>query len=119
MGLPEGGQVTDGQRLVLRVGVDAGADGGATQVDLAEQPAGLGDALDVLTQGHGEALEFLPQRHRHRILQLGAPHLHHVGEFRALVLQRRLQIGNRLSQRFGGELQAQAGRGGAGVIGRL
>jgi hypothetical protein len=70
-----------------RVGVDAGADGGGAEVDLADQQRGFLQALLVLAEHGGVGRELLAQGHRHRVLQLGAAHLQHVGELLGLALE--------------------------------
>ena len=67
--------------------VDAGADRGSTEVDLADQVARLGETLLVLAEHHGVGREFRSQRHRHCILQLRAAHFQDVPEFVRLVLE--------------------------------
>ena len=52
-------ELLDGELGVARVGVDAGADGGAAEVDLEEQPRGFAQARDVLGGGDGEGRELL------------------------------------------------------------
>ncbi len=75
--------------VVLRVGVQAGAGGGAADAQPA-QPVGRGrDALAVVADGLRVRAELLAQPHRHGILQVRAARFHHVVELDGLRIQRR------------------------------
>ena len=69
---------------VARIGVDAGADGGAAHVDLEEQPRGLAQARDVLAVVTAKASNSWPRVIGHGVLELGAAHLEDVVELHAL-----------------------------------
>jgi hypothetical protein len=104
---------------VIRMGVDAGADGGGAEVHLADQQRGFTEALLVFAEHHGVGRELLAEGHRHGILQLGAAHFQHIGKFLGLALEGAAQVGHGVDQAedadVGGELQ----RGRIDVVGRL
>src|SRR5690606_14121072 len=79
--------ITD-QRRVARVGVDARADGGGAQVDLAKEAGRLAQPFDVFTQRDAEGAELLAERHRHGVLELGPADLDDVGELVRLEQER-------------------------------
>ena len=71
----DGRQARERQVLITRVGVDAGADGGAAEIHFGQQlRRQAAQAVEVFGQGGGEGAEFLTQGHRHGVLQLGAAH---------------------------------------------
>ena len=114
------GQALYGQGLVARVGVDAGADGGAAQVHFGQQLWRQGfQAGQVFTEGGGEGAEFLAEGHRHGVLQLGAAHFQYVAELFALGGERLNQAVEAGQQRVMAQQQTQADRGRVGVVGRL
>lgn len=116
----DGGQALDGELLVAGVGVDAGADGGATEVHFGEQLRRQAtQAVEVFAEGGGESVEFLAEGHRHGVLQLGAAHLQYAGEFDALGGEGLDQAVEAGQQGVVAEQQAQADGGRVGVVGRL
>ena len=69
--------------------VQAGADGGAAERDLAEPAERRRDARLALAHLRRVAAELLAERHRHRVHPVRAARLDHVGELVGLRLQRR------------------------------
>ena len=67
--------------------VDAGADGGAAQIDLAQQIGEFAQAVDVLADGDGKGAELRAQPHGHRIHQLRTADLDDIVEFDGLCQQ--------------------------------
>ena len=112
-------QMAAGDMGVIRVGVDAGANGRGAQIDFGNQQRRLAQPGFVLAQHHRISAKLLAQRHRHRVLQLGAAHFQHIGKRLGAVGKRLAQIGHRLAQaadaKVGGQLQC----GGVNIIGAL
>ena len=92
-------QFLDGQCRIARVGVDAGADGGRPEIDLAEQGRDFAEPRHILLDGHREGVELLAERHRHGVLELRAAHLDNVGEVDRLGAERIGQVVERMGQR--------------------
>ena len=115
----DGGEMADYRFGIVLWRVDAGADGGATEIDLAQQIGEFAQAVDVLAHHDGEGAEFGTQTHGHGIHELGAPHLDHVVEFDGLQQQslfQRLLAGDQF------RATAQNGEphgGGIDIVGRL
>ena len=86
---------------VARVGVEAGADRGGAEVDLAQQRGGLGEPVLVLAEGDRVGAELLAQGHRHGVLQLGAADLEDVGELVGLGREGAPQLVHRREQPLG------------------
>ena len=80
-------QLLDRERGVARIGVDAGADRGGAEIDLAEQSRGLRSRAMSSFMVVWKRVELLAERHRHGVLQLGAAHLQDVVEFDRLGLE--------------------------------
>ncbi|MNE31953.1 hypothetical protein D3C80_1255460 [compost metagenome] len=113
-------QTLNGQVLVTRVGVDAGADRGAAQVNFRQHFRCQSlQACEVFTQGSGERTEFLTQGHRNGVLQLGTTHLQDVVEFFTLGRERLNQAVEAGEQSVVTEQQTQTDRCRVGVVGRL
>ena len=100
-------------------GVDAGADGGGTQVDLQQRVGRAADGALFLGEVGAEGGEFLAQGHRDGVLKLGAAHLDDVGELVALRTQRLLQLVELLQQPLHGVVHAEAESGRVRVISGL
>ena len=116
----DGGQAVHGQHLVARVGVDAGTDGGATQVHFSQQLWRQGfQAGQVFTQCRGEGAELLTQGHRHGVLQLGTAHFQDVAELDAFGRERLDQAVEAGQQCVVTQQQAQTDGRRVGVVGRL
>ena len=112
-------QVAHGGGAVTRVGRDARADRGGAEVDLGEQPDGLGEARVILAEGRREAVELLAEGHRHGVLQLGAPDLEDLVELLGLAAERlaqQLELGEQRVQREG---ERDLERRRVGVVRRL
>ena len=73
-------------------GVDAGADRGAAEGQLADAGQDRLEPLDAVAHGGGVAAELLAEHHRGRVHQVGAARLHHVGELLGLALEARGQV---------------------------
>ncbi|MNI06407.1 hypothetical protein D3C73_593860 [compost metagenome] len=116
----DGGQALNGQVLVTRVGVDAGADRGAAQVHFSQQFRGQRlQTGQVFAHGGGESTELLTQGHRYGVLQLGTTHLQDVVEFFTLGRERLNQAVEAGEQGVVTEQQTQTDRRRVGVVGRL
>ena len=112
-------QFLDRQRGIARIGVDAGADRGGAEIDLAKQRGGFSQPRDVLLDGGEVGVELLAERHRHRVLKLGAADLEHVAELDRLGLEGKGEFVERRDQRRCGEDDREAQRRRIGVVGRL
>ncbi len=89
------------------------------EVDLGEQPDGLGEPRVVLAEGRREAVELLPEGHRHGVLQLGAADLQDLVELLGLAAERlaqQLELGEQRVQREG---ERDLERRRVGVVRRL
>ena len=105
-------------RVTFR-GVDTGADGSTTKVDLEQQLTGDGDALDLMTQSRRIGDELISQAHRYGVLELGTAHLEHVGELLALGLEGCSKVLNGLGKLLEQRKDCQPETSRVGVIRRL
>jgi hypothetical protein len=104
----------------LGVGVEAGADRGAAQRQLADPGQGVGDPLGPLAGLGGVAGELLAEGDRDGVHQVGAPGLDHVAQLGRLGLQRPGQGVQRRQQVVAGRRQGgQVDGAGEGVVGGL
>ncbi|MPN28376.1 hypothetical protein SDC9_175817 [bioreactor metagenome] len=67
-------------------GIQAGADGSCSHVDLIQERPGDPHPFDILSHTLGPSDEFLPQRHGNGVLKLGSPHLQNIAKLPALFL---------------------------------
>ena len=104
---------------VVGMRVDAGADRGGAEVDLADQARRLGEALLVLAEHHRVGGELLAERHRHRVLQLRAADLEDVAELGGLGFEGFAQHHHVLQQPVDAEVQRELDRGRIDVVGAL
>ncbi len=76
--------------------VDAGADGGAAQVHLAQEIGEFAEPFDVLADRHREGAELGAKPHRHGVHELGTADLDDVVELSGLheegVFEERLRL---------------------------
>ena len=104
----------------LRVRVDAGADGGASQGHFGQCLLRPLHPLDAVAGLSGVAQELLPQPHRGGVLQVGAAGLDDGPEFLGLALQFGRQCFKSGNQVFlDGEQRSQVNGRGDDVVGRL
>ena len=83
----DAGQVGDGLFAVVGMGIDAGAYGGASQAEFAEDFGGGADGCAALADGAGVGGELLAQAHGDRVLHVGAAGLQDVVKFFRLCLR--------------------------------
>ncbi len=113
------GKVAAGQCGIRGMGGEAGADGRATEVDLADEFARLAQAPAILVQHEGEGGEFLTEGHENGVLELGASDLEDVGELLSLGGEGLLQQVHGVQQAVGGHVQCHVDGGRVDVVGAL
>src|SRR5215472_11523202 len=90
----------------FRMGVEAGADGGAPDGEVVESVEDLFEALDVALEKAGPAAELLADGHGYGVLQVSAADLHDVFEFFCLDVNSVVDVLDRGNERalhpFGG-----------------
>ena len=103
-----------------RRGVDAGADRGAAQGQLADPGEHRLEPLGGVPDRGGVAAELLSQHHRRRVHQVGAPGLHDPCELLGLALQAGGEHRERREQVVDdGQRRGDVDRGREGVVARL
>src|SRR2546425_13222894 len=96
----------------FRMGVEAGADGGAADGEIVEAVESHGDASTIAVKHIDVAGKFLAERKRRGVLQMGAADLDDVRKFFGFGVERVAEVF------YGGEETARSFRGGGDVHGR-
>ena len=113
------GELCRGKLGIPLGSVQAGADGGGSEVDLQEQLGGPAELADLFAHEDAVDHELLPQGHRDGVLELGASHLQDVLELLGLGVEGDGEVLDLCLQRLHDGVQGDPESARVRVVGRL